>query len=135
MQAKIFMMRVRQAEHELKLINQKRRHFVELAGSIGVSASAVPSKPTGASRVEAAAVSIVDLTTELDVKAAEYTKLIRKAETLIEKIPQERYRQVLTLRYLTGWSWRSISDEMDYRDPKSVYRVHGWALRELQKLL
>ncbi len=136
MQAKEFMQQVHHAEEELKLITAKRRHFEDLAVSIGSGmGSAISGKPSGASRVEAAAVGITDLTTELAVKEKEYVALIRKAEGLIAKLPQERHRQVLTLRYLSGWSWPSISDELKYKDAKSVYRVHGWALQELQRLM
>jgi len=50
-------------------------------------------------------------------------------------VPQERYRQILTYRYLCGWTFRSISDELEYNDPNSVYRAHGWALHEAQTVL
>lgn len=129
------MLQVQRAEKELKLISAKRRHFEDLMLSTGSGVGTAIGKPTGASRTEAAAVGLVDLTTELDVKAREYVALIHKAEALIAKLPQEKHRQILTLRYLSDWSWRSISDELRYKDPKSVYRVHGWALQELQKLL
>jgi DNA-directed RNA polymerase specialized sigma24 family protein len=135
MQAKELMQQVRRAEQELKLINAKKRHFIDLAASMGGGMGVASAKPSGASRVEAAAVGIVDLSTELDVKAKEYVALIHKAEALLSKLPQPRHREVLTLRYMSGWSWKSISDEMGYKDPKSVYRVHGWALQELQKLM
>lgn len=135
MQAKEFMQQVRVAEQELKMIGAKRRHYEDLARSVGCGIGSATAKPSGASRVEAAAVGLVDLFTDLDVKERQYVALIRKAEELIARLPRERHRQILTLRYLSGWSWKSISDEMEYHDPKSVYRVHGWALQELQKLM
>ena len=135
MKAKEYMQHVAKAERELKLITAKRRHFQDLAESMGGGMGTTAAKPSGASRVECAAVALADLTTELDVKAAEYTAMIRKAEGLINKLPQEKFRQVLTYKYLVGMSWKSISDEMKYQDEKSVFRTHGYALRELQKLL
>lgn len=135
MQAKEYLLRVRAAEQELKLINAKKRHYMDLAASVGGGIAVASNQPSGGSRVETAAVGIVDLTTELDVKAKKYVDLIREAEAKIEKLPQKKHRQVLTLRYLIGLSWASISDEMEYKDPKSVFRVHGWALKELQKFL
>ena len=136
MQAKEFLLKVQSAEQELRLLEAKKRHYEDFATSIGSGiGSAVGSKPSGASRVEAAAVGLTDLLTEIDVKIAEYVKLIRKAEKLIEKLPQAKHRQVLTLKYLSGWSWPRIRDEMGYKDPKSVFRVHGYALLELQKVM
>lgn len=136
MQAKVFMEQVRRAEEELKLIQAKRRHYHELATMAGIGGGSVGSQHTGAtSRVETAAVNIVDLTTALDVKEAEYVQLIQKAEQLIDRIPQFKFRQVLTLHYLAGMTMKSVSDEIGYKDEKSVYRARGYALRELQKLM
>ena len=78
---------------------------------------------------------IFDATLALEKQAAEYVRIIQAAEAVIAKIPQEKYRQILTLRYLAGWSWRSISDELRYNDQKSVYRAHGFALMRAQEIL
>ena len=78
---------------------------------------------------------IFDATRALEAQANEYLQTIRKAEAVIAKIPQERYREILNYRYLCGWSWRSISDELRYSDEKSVYRAHGYALEAAQEIL
>jgi len=135
MNAKEFMLEVEQAEKELKLIAAKKRHFQEMATSMGGTGGSIPKNPTGSSRVETAAVAIADLITHEDVNAARYAKLVKKAEELIAKIPQFKFRQVLTLKYLSGLSFRSVSDEMGYKNEKSVYLTHGYALQELQKLM
>lgn len=135
MQAKEFMLEVEKAEKELKLIEAKKRHFRELATSMGGTGGSIPKNPTGESRVEKAAVAIADLITHEDVIAKGYVELVKKAEALIDKLPQFKFRQVLTLRYLAGLSFRSVSDEMGYKSEKSVYLTHGYALTELQKLL
>jgi hypothetical protein len=135
MQAKQYMQMIREAEIELKLINAKRQHYIDLAASMGAGIGKVSDTPSTGSRVETAAIGMADLLTELNVKAREYEGMIRKAEALISKIPQERFRQLLTYRYFCNWSWSHISDELGYKDPKSVYRVHGWALRELQAVM
>ena len=136
MTAKEFMQQVRHAENELKLIEKKRRHFQELATSISVNLTGMPSGgQQGASRVETGAIGIVDLMAGLEQKAREYTALIVQAEQMLEKIPQDNFRKVLTLRYMLGYSWKTILDEMEYKDEKSVYRCHGYALKELQKFM
>ena len=136
MTAKEFLLQVQRAEREMKLIRARKRHYEDLIVAIGANTGkAVIGKPSGASKVETAAIGIVFLTEQLSDKEKEYTALIQKAEKLIAKIPQEKFRKLLTLRYLCDWSWKSVRDEMDYKDEKSVYRCHGYALRELQKLL
>jgi len=135
MQAKAYMEQVRRAESELEMIAARRRHYLELATSIGGSGSAVGGKPSGASRVEAGAVAIVDLLSELSAREREYVRLVKEAESLISRLPQESFRKVLTLFYLAGRSLRAVNAEMGYTDEKSALRCRRYALRELQKVL
>lgn len=136
MPVKEFLSQVQRAETELRLIAERRAHFEDLAASVGGGiAKATLDKPSGGSRVETAAIGLVDLLTDLDVKEREYAAVVKKAEELIGKLPQQNHRVVLTLRYILNRSWSYISNFMNYKDPKSVYRVHGWALQELQKLM
>lgn len=136
MRAKEFMEQVRRAEEELVLIGQKRQHLADLATSMGgMSGSPIGKTPSGTSRVETAAVGLVDLFTELDVKAEEYRVLVKRAEELIGRLTQPNFRKVLTLSYLCGLRPGAIRDEMGYKDEKSVYRCKGYALRELQKFM
>lgn len=136
MTAREFLLQVQMAEREMKLINAKRRHYDDLMLSIGANTSkAVIGKPSGASKTETAAIGIIFLTEQLLAKEQQYVALITKAEELIAKIPQEKFRQVLTLKYLCGHSWKIIQDEMDYKNERSAKRCHGYALGELQKLM
>ena len=136
MKAKEFMEQVRKAEKELLVISAKRRHYMDLMMSIGVNTSGnVNAKPSGASKTETAAIGLVEMENQLSEKEKEYTAMVKKAEGLIAKISHEKFRQVLTFKYLCDWSWRSIRDELGYKDEKSVYRCHGYALKELQKVM
>ena len=136
MTAKEFLLQVQKAERELKIINAKRRHYEDLMVAIGANTGkAVIGKPSGASKTETAAVGLVFLTDQLVAKEKEYTALSVKAEKLIARLKQDKFRKILTLRYVCDWSWKSIRDEMDYKDEKSVYRCHGYALAELQKIM
>lgn len=137
MKAKDYFRRVLAAENELKLIRAKIRHYQDIGFSItgGSMDSPVVSHSRGSSRVEAAAMGIFDATRDLEKQAKEYMKIISAAEQVVKRVPQEKYRTILTLRYLAGWSFRSISDELRYQDSKSVYKAHGWALAAAQKIL
>lgn len=137
MRAKEFFRQVSHAERELVMLRAQICHFRDVGTSIsgGNMDSPVVTHSLGQSRVESAAMGIYDATRELEEKAKMYLAIIRKAEDLISRITQDKYRQILTLRYLAGWSFRSISDELRYQDEKSVYRAHGWALAEAQRIL
>ena len=135
MTAKEYMVRVRKAETELRLIAEKKRHYQELGTSIGVNLSGMPAGKQNKSKVEMSAIGVADLLQQLERKEKEYARVVKDAEEIIDKLPQEKFRMVLVLRYICGHSWKLIRDEMDYEDEKSVFRCHGYALKELQKVM
>ena len=135
MKAKEFFRQVQRAESELKILNEKLRHYEDLGFSMGGASGVIGNKNRGSSRVELAACGAVDALMGLEDKRAAYMAIIARAEAVIDKIPQDKYRKLLTYRYLCQWSFRSISDELHYNDPNSIYRAHGWALAEAQKIL
>ena len=100
MKAKEFMESVRKAEIELISLSSKKQHFMELATSIGVNLTGMPGRQGGGSRVETGAIGLIDLIGECTDKEREYVALVKKAEELIAKIPNENFRKVLTLRYI-----------------------------------
>ena len=134
MKAKEFMQEVDRAEKKLIAISAHRRHLMDLATAIGVNLTGMPGKQGGSSRVENV-VTIVDLTVDLAAQEQKYVEIVNKARGLIAKIPQEKFQTVLTLKYLSGCSWKTIRDQMGYKDEKSALRCHGYALRELQKVM
>ena len=134
--AKQYFRRVQQAESELKVLNARLRHYEEIGLSMGSPGGGMAGGgQRGASRVEMAAVGAVDVFRELHEQQKAYMAIIARAEQVIRAVPQEKYRKILTYRYLCGWSFRSISDELAYTDPNSVYRAHGWALHEAQVII
>ena len=137
MTSKDFFRQVRIAETELKILNEKLRHYEEIGLSLSSALGSSIGKNTNksSSRVEMAAINAVDVLRDLDDQKAHFMAVIARAEQVIRQIPQDKYRRILNLRYLCGWSFRSISDELEYNDPNSVYRAHGWALHEAQVIL
>ena len=134
--AKQYLLRVAAAEREIKTLRARARHYEDLGLSITSHFSDTPvTASRGSSRVETGAVGIVDTMRDLNANLGAYEAIVRDAEMMIKKVPQENYRRLLTLRYLCGMSFRSVSDEMDYKDRNSVYRAHGWALLEFGKVI
>ena len=113
----------------------KLRHFEELGLTITSHTSAVGGRQAGASRVEAAAIGMVDTMRSLEDEIKKYATIVSEAQQVIDKLPSDRFRKILTLHYLCGWTLASISDELRYKDPSSVYRAHGWALAEAQRII
>lgn len=135
MKAKDFFRQVRTAEAELKVLNAKLRHYEDIGISLSGAVGVIGNKQRGTSRVELAAIGAVDVFRDLEQQRREFMAIIARAEQVIRAIPQDKYRRILNYRYLCGMSFKSISDELSYNDPNSVYRAHGWALNEAQKVL
>lgn len=108
---------------------RRREQYLALAtGMSGMSETAIRS--TGKrSRVESAALALVELADRMEQDADQLAQAILKAERLIAALERPRHREVLTLRYIEGKSWRQITEAMGYQDEKSAFRVHGWALQ------
>ena len=137
MKAKDYFRQIRSIERELKLLRARIRHYNDIGLSItgGSMDSPVVSHSRGSSRVETAAIGLYEAKSALERQVEEYVIRIREAEQMVGFLANERYRQILTLRYLAVWTWKSISDELGYRDPKSVYKAHGYALNAVQEIL
>ena len=137
MTAKELFRRVRIAEREIKLINAKLAHYEDLGLSVGGINSNGPSGNAhrSASRVEIAACGAVDALSDLDRQKRDLLAILSLAEHVIGLVTNDKYRRLLSYRYLCGWSFKAISDELEYSDPNSVYRAHGWALAAANRIL
>ena len=54
--------------------------------------------------------------------------------TLIEQLPDERHRLVLTLRYINGLEWFKVEHAMHY-ERRQVFYFHSQALKEVAQLM
>ena len=123
------------AQKEIRILQQRREHYLTLAMSVaGLSSTPVQGGEKN-SRTESAAIGLAEVADKLEKQAEQYLAAIRPAEELIEKLDKPRHREVLSLHYLQGYSWGRVSVMMGYQDPKSVFRVHGWALLAADKIL
>lgn len=135
MTAKEYMEKVQEAEQEMQMIAEKRQHYLHLGGALGANFAGMPGAHDNHSRVEIAAVGMADLMTELDKRMADYSAYIKKAQDLVDQIPVLNFRKVLTYHYFLGKPMKEVNQIMGFADDKSAYRVRGYALRELQKLM
>nr|DAY40106.1 MAG TPA: Protein of unknown function (DUF1492) [Caudoviricetes sp.] len=133
-QVRAYLWRVRDAERELKLLEQEYEqaksdilHLKAIqydadkvsGGKIGDLSDAIAALEGYAERVNAKWDELIALRTE--------------AEELIEKIVDGRYREVLKRRYLRGQTLERIAVDLCF-DYRWVKRLHGRAIVEFQKL-
>ena len=60
-------------------------------------------------------------------------RLLTAIEDSINALTDERYRQVLRMRYIGGANWPQIAAEMHYTE-RQAQNLHGRALQELEAL-
>lgn len=133
MTAREYMARVRNAANQIKTLARQRDHLLEVATAVSASGEMVKSSP--GSRVERAAVSIADLEAMIDAESAFYRELYEDAQRTLAQLKSQRARDVLTLRYMAGMAWADVAGAMGFQDEKSVFRLHGRALKMLQTIL
>ena len=134
--AKDWLKEVAYAERQIRTIRAEIDHYRDLGMRITSSMSNTPiSSSKGSSRVETAAVGIVDGLESWNANLRAYEAKYEYAKKLIGRIPQERYQRLITLHYLCDWKLPKVGEELGYQDRNSVYRAHGWALVEMQKVL
>lgn len=65
---------------------------------------------------------------------AEKSALMREyiqIKDAIDQVDDARYRAILEHRYIDGWTWEQIAEQMHY-DVRHVHRLHGLALLEIK---
>lgn len=132
---KAFLLRGRKAK---ELINAKQER-INSWRRIAESATAPIGKDGGGSPggykqslVENAACSIVDLENEILAEIAELAGIEREIQEAISRfVDDDRYKAVLEMRYLNGYSWRVIGFKLYYGEDW-VSRLHGMALQQMK---
>lgn len=115
-------------ETRFRSLRERRARYQEIATSITPRYDAQPSGGgSGGSKPERYAIKVLELDEELRAWDAEYAATVREIERAISALPDGRWRDVLTYRYLNFWAWARIAREMHYsRD--YVMRLHADAM-------
>lgn len=85
------------------------------------------------SPMENAIVKIIDLEHEIDEDIDNLVELKRKISKDIGRVDNMSYRLLLEMRYIGGQSWEDVASNIGY-DVRTVFRIHGKALKEIEKI-
>ena len=132
-QAKAYLWRVRDAERELKRLEEE----YEQAKSdiLHLKAMVYDKDKVSNSRIGDLSDAIAALEGYAERIAKQWDKLIalrEDAKARIGQLEDWRYREVLTRRYLQGQSWEQVAVDMGY-DYYHVHKLHGRALGIFQE--
>jgi hypothetical protein len=126
------------ARDEANIRAKKARLSVMDELSVSISSPALSDMPRnpnrGASRLENSIMKKAAL--EAEIMNDETRLKIEKAKALdlIGRIDNPEYQTILIARYFKGESWETIAEEM-YYSRSWVFRLHGYALRELDSII
>jgi RNA polymerase sigma factor (sigma-70 family) len=129
MRAKQYLMQLASIDHDIaakrRQLERLREDTYSLRG-IAYDGGRVQSSPTG-SGIEDKAIALVAVQKDLELKIIDYHEARARIETQIASLPDKRYRDILTYRYVDQLSLREIADVMGYSYDR-VKHLHGYAL-------
>ena len=135
MRAKQYLMQLGCIDHDIaakkRQLERLREDSYTLRG-ISYDGAHVQSSPTG-SGVENNAITLAAVQKELELKIIDYHETRSRMETQIAAIPDKRYRDMLTLRYVDGLTIRGAASVMGY-DYVWACKLHGAALMAFERL-
>ena len=74
---------------------------------------------------------LIELEQIVNARVREMCKVKRLAMEAIEAVEEMRYREVLELYYLDGYTWEQVAEQMEMSD-RHVKRLHGKALLRIK---
>jgi len=133
--AKDLFTKCRRVEKRIDAKIEERARIRALGERVTASYSSEPRGGSGpTSKVEIAAVRLVDLEGELTdaiTRMVEYRRFVQK---VADRLSDDRFRDLLTWRYINCWEWDKIAVAMGV-DVKWTYKLHDRALEEAQAIL
>ena len=135
MTAKEFLMKLPKMNNE---INQKQTRLSTLRSvayntSPNLSADVV-QRTRDKSPLESIMVKIVDLDREINKCVDAFVDYKAVVWEQLDKLMDEREKQILWLRYVEEKTWNNISTIL-YLTPRHIMRIHKSALNNLEKIL
>ena len=77
---------------------------------------------------------IVDAERALDAQIDRMLELKEEIAGVIARVPDERMRGLLELRYLNGRTWEEVAEQMNYTT-RNIYNLHSAALKVVALLI
>ena len=125
----------RRTDSHISALVEQQERLRSLAERTTASYSDVPRGGTAyRSKLEDTAIKIVELEREINRKIDRLVDLKAVACHLLEALTDDRERDVLTLRYLNGYTWGEVARHV-YYGRTQVWRLHRSAIDHIQSAL
>ena len=124
-----------QLKKDIKRLMEERQRWEDLALKITPSYSDTPvSGSAGTGKIQTAIEQIEEWEAELDRMISEQLKLRKEIEITISKVKTKEYQTLLRLRYINGFTWERVSEEMHY-GYQWTHKLHRRALEEVEQAI
>lgn len=136
MTAKEYLRRIARTEANIKAKKERLSVMRDMAHGIGSpTMSDMPKNPNRKkSRLEDSVMKMISLEDEIRRDEETLRAVKTQALEMIGMIQNPEYQTVLIARYFRGESWEDIAAEM-YYSRSWIFRLHGYALQELDSIL
>ena len=133
MTAKEYLSRYCSAKKEIECKREEIRQLEAMAeySSPGMRRG---SGGSASDKVGRLAAKIADEKRLLEEQVAELMALREEIKAVIDRVENTTFRQLLTLRYINGYTFERVAEEMFYTY-KWVYVLHGRALGEVDGVI
>lgn len=133
MSAQAFMQRVSHTQRRIVQMEERAAHYRDMAKRItarlgGVRVSGSP----GGSRMEENMDAFMDICRDIEREARCLREYLAQANEVISRIADVREREILELRYLSGYDFEDIARRL-FLSERTVRRIHVKALEHVQR--
>ena len=133
MTAKEYLGQYLRLKHSIHDLMEERQRWQNLALRITPSYSADPkASGTGAGRIQTSIEQIEEWELQLSAKIEEQLKIRKEIERTISLVGNQDYQTLLRMRYIMGYIWERIAEEMHYGS-KWIFKMHRKALDAFEK--
>ena len=133
MSAQAFMQRVTRAQARIVRLEERAAHYRDM--SMRITGSMQGSYVRGSSwysRVEDNMDAFMDICRDIEMEAKQLRRHLRDATFVISQLMDANEREVLEMRYLSGYDFQAIADRL-FINERTVRRIHVKALEHVQR--
>lgn len=134
MNIKDYLKQIKRLTIRVEQIGEEITEIEARLGVQGINYNKMPVTPSPDDKRSRYIYKLIDLRDEY---TRESERLMEKRKEVVDSIAlleDVRLQQVLYFRYVKDMRWEEIAERLSY-DDKYIFRLHGYALLELKKIL
>lgn len=120
---------MRELSAELEAIRQQISYLYNVSTDAGCDSPAA-----GADQADENAARIQDLIADRERVLSQWLDAYEMVTGILDRIPEQKFRIVLSLRYLLRYSWDAVSEETGYQI-RHLLRIHNKAIAQFDEIL